>query len=216
MIRVITIEREYGCGGGAVACKVANALGWKLWDEALTREIARIANCERSEVETREERVDPLYYRLLKSVLRGSFEGSLNLHRLHCLDAENIQRITKQITEHAASEGRCVIVGRGSQHYLRDRTDTLRIFLFATREDKTRRLTSEGIPLAEAEQLVDTVDQDRADFIAKYFHMEWPNRSLYHALLNTGAGEAVVVDSILDLKGRLEKRGILIEPRASG
>jgi cytidylate kinase len=205
MIRVIAIEREYGCGGGAIACKVANTLGWKLWDQALTCEIARIANCEQSEVETREERVDPLYYRLLKSVLRGSFEGSLNLHRLHCLDAENIQRITKQITEHAAVEGNCVIVGRGSQHYLRDRTDALRIFLFAPREDKIRRLASEGIPESEAEQSVDTIDQERADFIAKYFHMEWPNRSLYHALLNTAAGESVVVSSILDLKERLEK-----------
>ena len=205
MIRVITIEREYGCGGGSIAQKVAESLRWKLWDQALTCEIARVANCERSEVETREERVDPLYYRLLKSVLRGSFEGSLNLHRLHCLDAESILRITRQITEHAASEGNCVIVGRGSQHHLRDRSDTLRIFLFAPRGDKIRRLVAEGIPAEEAKQLVDTVDQERADFIEKYFQMEWPNRSLYHALLNTAASESVVITTILDLKERMDK-----------
>ena len=205
MIRVITIEREYGAGGGSIANKVAESLGWKLWDQMFTCEIARIANCEQSEVASREERVDPLYYRLIKSVMRGSFEGNLNLRSLHCLDADSILRITKQITERAAEEGNCVLLGRGSQHHLRDRSDTLRIFLFAPRENKIGRLVAEGIPSAEAEQLVDTVDQERAHFIEKYFQMEWPNRSLYHALLNTEAGETVVISTILGLKEKMDK-----------
>jgi cytidylate kinase len=205
MIRVITIEREYGAGGGRVAQKVAESLGWKLWDQLFTCEIARIANCERSEVAGREERVDPLYYRLIKSVMRGSFEGNLNLRSLHCLDADSILRITKQITEDAAAEGNCVMVGRGSQHHLRDRADTLRIFLFAPREDKIRRLVAENIPREEAARLVDTVDQERSDFIEKYFEMEWPDRSLYHALLNTAAGESVVITTILGLKEKMDQ-----------
>jgi len=82
VINIVTIEREYGCGGGEVARKTADRLGWKLWDELLTCEIARLSNCNQSEVESREERLDPLYYRLFKSILRGSFEGSLNVHRL--------------------------------------------------------------------------------------------------------------------------------------
>lgn len=205
MIRVITIEREYGAGGGVIAQKVAESLRWKLWDQLLTCEIARIADCEQSEVASREERIDPLYYRLVKSIMRGSFEGNTNVRGLHCLDADSIQRITRQITERAAQEGNCVIVGRGSQHHLRDRSDTLRIFLFAPREDKIRRLATEGIPRSEAEQLVDTVDKERADFIGKYFNMEWPNRSLYHALLNTASGENVVITTILDLKEKMDK-----------
>lgn len=205
MIRVITIEREYGCGGGAIAKMVAERLGWKLWDQLLTCEIARLANCERSEIEVREERVDPLYYRLLKSVMRGSFEGSLNLHRLHCLDADSVLRYTKQATLQAADAGNCVIVGRGSQHYLGDRIDTLRIFLFAPREAKVQRLISEGIPAQEAEESVDIVDKERAAFIQKYFHMQWPNRDLYHAMLNTASGDETVVRVILDLRREVEE-----------
>jgi len=207
MFRLITIEREYGCGGSAIAKRVANRLSWALWDQQLTSEVARLAKCERSEVEIREERVDPLYYRLLKSVLRGSFEGGLNLHRLRCLDAESMFRITKQITEKLASSGNCVIVGRGSSYHLRHRTDTLRIFLFAPREEKVRRLTTEGISQAEAEALVDTVDTERADFVAKYFHQPWPDRHLYDAMLNTHAGEELVTATILDLKERLGRTG---------
>ena len=145
VIKIITIEREYGCGGGEIAQKIAERLGWKLWDQLLTYEIARLSNCEQSEVECREERVDPLYYRLFKSIMRGSFEGSLNVHRLKLLDADSIQRITEQVVQKAASTGNCVIVGRGSQHFLRDRDDTLRVFLYAPREEKVRRLKAGGI-----------------------------------------------------------------------
>jgi Cytidylate kinase-like family len=33
MVNIITIEREYGCGGGDIARLVADRLGWKLWDQ---------------------------------------------------------------------------------------------------------------------------------------------------------------------------------------
>ena len=36
MIRTITIEREYGCGAAQIAEKLADRLGWKLWDQQLT------------------------------------------------------------------------------------------------------------------------------------------------------------------------------------
>ena len=78
MIKIITIEREYGCGGGEIAQLVAKRLKWKLWDQLLTEEVARLANCPKAVVEGREERTDPLYYRLFKSFLRGSYEGSIN------------------------------------------------------------------------------------------------------------------------------------------
>ena len=205
MIRIITIEREYGCGGGVIAKKVAERLGWKLWDQLLTCEIARLSNCAQSQVELREERVDPLYYRLFKSVLRGSFEGSLNLHRLKLLDADSILRITKQVACKAAEEGNCVIVGRGAQHFLQDRNDTLRVFLYAPVDAKVRRLLAEGIKEAEARQLVETVDEERAQFIETYFHMPWPNRSLYHAMLNTATGDEAVIQTILSLKEELKQ-----------
>jgi hypothetical protein len=76
MIRIFAIEREYGSGAAAIAEKLAARLGWKLWHQLLTEEIARLALCERSAVAKREERRDPLYYRLLKSFARGSYEGS--------------------------------------------------------------------------------------------------------------------------------------------
>src|ERR1700740_3299201 len=118
MVNIITIEREYGCGGGEIAQLVANHLGWKLWDQRLTEEIAKLAKCPRAVVEAREERNDPLYYRLFKSFLRGSYEGSMNAPKLNLVDSETIMTITRKVVEHAAKHGNVVIVGRGSQQFL--------------------------------------------------------------------------------------------------
>jgi cytidylate kinase len=198
MIKIITIEREYGCGGGEIAQQLAQRLGWKLWDQLLTEEIARLANCPKAEVECREERNDPLYYRLFKSFLRGSYEGSINAHKLNLVDSECIIKFTERVVLDAAKTGNCVMVGRGSQHFLRDREDTLRIFLYAPREEKIRRLLARGKSAQEAEELVDTIDRERSDFISKYFGVEWPSRSIYHTMINTSIGDEAIVQMIVD------------------
>jgi cytidylate kinase len=206
MIKIITIEREYGSGGGEIAQLVANRLAWRLWDQRLTEEIARLANCPKAVVEAREERNDPLYYRLFKSFLRGSYEGSINAPKLNLVDSETIARITRRVVEHAAERGNCVIVGRGSQQFLKNRPDTLRVFFYAPREDKIRRLLSRGKSEKQAEDLVDTVDRERADFIQKYFQVEWPDRAVYHAMINTGIGDEAVAQMVLSFMEAYEAK----------
>src|SRR6202158_3736981 len=199
MIKIVTIEREYGCGGGEIAQLLARRLGWKLWDQLLTEEIARLADCPKAVVEVREERTDPLYYRLFKSFLRGSYEGSLNAHKLKVVDSESILKITERVVQHAAKTGNSVIVGRGSQHFLRNRQDAMRVFLYAPREEKVRRLLARGKSEKEAEQLVDNGDRERGELLQQYFHVEWPNRAIYHTLINTVIGDEAVVHMVLDL-----------------
>lgn len=199
MIKIITIEREYGSGGGEIAAQLAARLNWKLWDQMLTEEIARLAHCSKDAVEGREEKTDPLYYRLFKSFLRGSYEGSQNAHKLNLVDGDTILKYTEKVVLHAANKGNCVIVGRGSQHFLATRADTLRIFLYAPHEEKVRRLMARGKGQKEAERLADTVDRERKEFVQKYFHVEWPNRALYQAMFNTADGEELVVKAILGL-----------------
>jgi cytidylate kinase len=206
MIKIITIEREYGSGGGEIAQLLSKQLGWKLWDQLLTEEIARLAECPKAVVQLREERRDPLYYRLFKSFLRGSYEGSLNAHKLKVVDSESILKLAERVVLHVAKTGNSVIVGRGSQHFLSDRQDTLRLFLYAPREDKRRRLLARGKSPEEAEDLVDTVDRERADFIQKYFHVEWPDRTMYHTMINTVIGDENVVEMILQLMKTFDAR----------
>lgn len=206
MVNIITIEREYGCGGGEIAQHVASRLNWKLWDQQLTEEIARLANCPKAVVQEREEKNDPLYYRLFKSFLRGSYEGSINAPKLNLVDSETILKTTKRVVEHVAEKGNSVIVGRGSQQFLKKRQDTLRVFLYAPREDKVRRLLLRGKSEKDAEELVDSVDRERSDFIQKYFGAEWPDRPIYHAMLNTAIGDECTADMILSLAHTYQTR----------
>ena len=170
---------------------------FRSWDQLLTNEIARLARCDGAQVANREERMDPLYYRFLKSFLRGSFEGSLNVNRLNLLDADSIFRLTQRLVKQAADEGNAVIVGRGGAFFLENRPEVFHVFIYAPYEDKVRRLIKRGTEPNEAARLVDTVDNDRADFIKKYFDKDWPDRHLYHLMINSRAGDEAVVRAIL-------------------
>jgi cytidylate kinase len=144
MIRIITIEREFGSGAGVIAEKVAARLGWKLWDQLLTDEIARRMDCERHLVEEREEHRDPASYRVFKAFMRGSFEGTLNAPRMKLVDTDCVHEVAQRIVMEVAEAGNSVIVGRGSAYYLRSRKDTFHVFIYAPFQDKVRRLQAIG------------------------------------------------------------------------
>lgn len=136
-IRVITLEREYGCGGGDIAASVAARLGWKLWDELLTEEIARRLDCDCGVVAKHEEKRDPAYYRLLKSFMRGSFEGSLNAPRLKMVDTECVREVVQKFLPEIADAGKAVIVGCGSAFYLSKRIDAFHVFVYAPFQERS-------------------------------------------------------------------------------
>ena len=206
MIQIMTIEREFGSGGGVIAEKVATRLGWKLWDQLLTEEIARRMDCDCRAVEEHEERRDPAYYRLLKAFMRGSFEGSLNAPRLKMVDTDCVREVTQQILKEVAEAGNCVIVGRGSAYYLGGRRDAFHVFIYAPFEDKVRRLRALGKSEKEATELAETVDIDRAAFIKKYFNVEWPERHRFHLMVNSSLGDEVAVETILETHARFDKQ----------
>ena len=206
MIRIVTIEREYGSGAADIARKLAERLGWTLWDHALTDKIARLMDCPSRTVEEREERNDPLTYRLFKSFMRGSFEGSVNAPRLKMVDADCIREIAQKVVMEAAQAGKAVIVGRGSAFHLHDRTDAFHVFIYAPFEEKVRRLISTGKTENEAVELVETVDKERAEYIQKYFNIEWPSRQFFHLMVNSGMGDEMAIETILHAVSTSDKK----------
>ncbi len=205
-IRIITLEREYGSGGGEIAAKVAARLGWKLWDQLLTEEIARRLDCDCRVVEEHEERRDPAFHRLLKAFMRGSFEGSQNAPRYRMVDTECVRDSVQKIVREIADAGDAVIVGRGSAYYLGDRSDAYHVFVYAPFEERVRRLKLRKKSEQEAIELAETVDRDRAIFIKKYFHVDWPERHRFHLMVNSGVGEDTAVEIILESLARCSKQ----------
>src|SRR5271167_868915 len=197
MFRLITIEREYGCGGGAIAAELAHRLGWKLWDRLLTEEIARLANVELSAVSRCEERMDTTFYRLAKTFWRGSYERSSPLGQ-QAFDSDRMVSLMEQIAPRIAQEGNAVVVGRGAPFFLREQPDAFHVFLYAPRAEKVRRILQEGCTASAAEDLVDSVDLERIAFVKHYFDADWPTRSLYHLMINTAVGNEAVIQTILN------------------
>ena len=205
MVRVITIEREYGSGGAEIAKGIANRLGWKLWDQLLTNEIARLMECDCRVVEEHEEKRDPVFHRFLMAFMRGSFEGSLNAPRLKMADTDCIREVAERVVKRAADEGNCVIVGRGSAYYLQNRRDAFHVFTYGSAHEKVRRLKAGGMSETKAVQLIESVDRDRAAFIKNYFNVEWPDRQRFDVMINSDMGEATAVEVLLNSIKILEK-----------
>lgn len=212
MIRVLTVEREYGSGGADIAKRVAERLNWKLWDQLLTNEIARFMECDCKVVEQHEEKKDPLFYRLARAFMRGSYEGSQNAARIKIADTDCIREVAERVVMDAASKGNCVIVGRGSAYYLQWRPDAFHVFVYAPFQDKVQRLRAQGKSEAEAKDLAETVDQDRAAFIKQYFGVEWPDRHKFHLMINSVIGEEAVIGTILNGMTMFEKRAAAAVP----
>jgi len=205
MFRIITIEREYGCGGGAIAAQLADRLGWALWDHRLTEEIARMANVDCAAVMRCDERMDSRFHRLAKAFWRGSYERGARLED-QVFDADCMVSMMEQIAPKIAAEGNAVVVGRGAPFFLREQPDAFHVFLYAPRAEKIRRLLQDGAKKSDAEDLVDTIDRERIGFVKHYFGADWPTRSLYHLMINTAVGNDSVIETILQTMHLVEGR----------
>jgi cytidylate kinase len=213
-VRIITVEREYGSGGAMIARQLADRLGWKIWDQDLTAEIARVANVDQEAAQRCDMHVDPLLYRLFKVFARGSYERSLPLGESQPLGTDHMVATLRKVVEDAASGGNCVIVGRGSPYILRNNADAFHVFVYAPVEEKIRRLRGIVKSESEARQLIEEIDRDRASFIRHYFNKEWPCRALYNMMINSKFGDEYVIEAILQQIAALEKLHTLQETSA--
>ena len=194
-IRNITIDREIGCGGVEIAAQLARRLNWKLIDKCLIHDIAKMANVDVEAVKRLDEHPDPLLTRISRLFWGGAAErGIANPDHFDC---KKMTELTHSVFIQAADEGHRVIVGRGSPYHLAGRQDTFHVFLYAPRDFKIERVRKYCTSLEHAEQVIDTADRERAAFIKQHFHIDWPERHVYHLMVNTSMGEDAAVDTIL-------------------
>lgn len=212
MKEILLIDREFGAGGSTVAETLARRFDWKLLDETLSEEIARHAKIPVEICKQREERSDRLLQKLVNLVWRGSFHPNLPSPDLAILDTDRLVSIIQEVIEQAAEKKPCVIVGRGAPYFLRNRQDTFSVFLYASRELRFRRVLKRVGDEKEAVHLVDTIDDERRKFVKRYFGNEWPDRHLFHAMLNTGVGDEITAETILYHLNAVNRTEELREP----
>jgi cytidylate kinase len=194
--RVITIAREYGSGGAAVAATLAERLQLELLDRKLIEKIAAAGRIAPELAERFDEHVDRWLDRIGRALRFGSFEAVSGVAESDLVDAKRLAAISSQIITEAAAVGRCVIVGRGAQCLLAGRTDVFHAFVYASRDERRRNLAARLGAGAHIEAAIDAVDQERAAYVREHFRRDWLDPHLYHLMVNADLGRAAAVEAI--------------------
>jgi cytidylate kinase len=184
---VITISRLYGSGGSEVAARVASALGWSLFDNAVVDAVAARLGVAPAEVAAREERSPSLVERLVDTMALGSQEwlSQLSASKRGPTE-EQLVEVTRHIVEEGLGRGPAVVVGRGAQAMLAARADTLHVFCYAPRTALiARSMERDGLDEERATRLVDNTNAQREQWVRKHFNRAWREHSNYHLSLNT-------------------------------
>ena len=202
MVRVITVEREYGSQGAEFAHRLANRLNWKLIDNCLIEEIARKAGVPKSMAQQCDERLDPWYYRMGKSFWHGSVDRLPAPPKDQVFDSERMVEFVRNYLKQCVANGNCVIVGRGAACALTGVPGVFNIFVYASMPRKIRWF-EEHFPehAKEAEQELLATDRRRADYVRQYYQQEWTDRRLYHLMMNSCMGFESMVRAAVDAAG---------------
>jgi cytidylate kinase len=199
MFRVLTVAREYGSGGGCIARRIAEKLGWSLLDKGLVERIARAAQVDPELAQRYDERIDSWLHRASrKGLWYGAIEGVAIANDAEVFDAETMAALARCVITEAHARGNCVIVGRGAQWVLQDRKDVLHVFIYAPWPKRVARVRERLPAAADLENLIRLVDRQRADHIRMYFGRHWKDPQLYQMLISSELGEDNVAGMIVD------------------
>jgi len=196
--RVITVNREFGSGGGRIAQTIAQWLGWKLLDRDIIDAIAYAAHVDASQVQQYDEHVASWLQRLNQQTMRSAaLAAGMELAEGSVFDAAEMVKITQKVVEQAYAEGNCVIVGRGAQCILQHRPDVYHVFVYAPYRERVERLRKRLEPGAHVEQRIRKVDEERDKYLQEYFGKCWNNPHLYHLMISSSEDEDAAARLIL-------------------
>jgi cytidylate kinase len=196
--RVLTVNREFGSGGGRIAQTIAKWLGWKLLDRDIIDAIAYSAHVDKKVVRHYDEHVDSWLSRINQQAMRSAaLAAGLELGESSIFDAEQMVKVSQKILEQAWTEGNCVIVGRGSQCVLQHKRDVYHAFVYAPLKDRILRLRDRLEKGANIEQRIRTVDGERAKYLQEYFGKSWCNPHLYDLMISSHEDEDATAKVIL-------------------
>jgi cytidylate kinase len=156
---VITISRSMGSGGRIVARKLAEDLGFSLWDRELIDAIALESEMPSEVVEAFDEKAVSEIELLIRGAL-GDYESAGFLYPRH------LARTVAMI----ASVGNAIILGRGANYLLRD---ALNVRMDASIEKRIENMLEyEDIDRRAAERKLRQSDKEREQFLEKVFGRE--------------------------------------------
>lgn len=206
---IITFSRQLGAGGSEIAAGVAKALGLRIVDrEAIDQAALKAGVPEVALHELGYEGRRGLMQRMLDALRaspaipsvvemqRRESAASLTMPprgiltpAMPLLSAamEDYVRVVGQVILDMAKEGSVLVVGCASQMVLRGNPEALHVQIvapLARRVEKLMRI--EALTQREATQRVLASDHARAEYLSRYYGVNWLDPQWYDLVLNAG------------------------------
>ena len=172
MNRIITIGREFGSGGRTIAKMVGETLGIKVYDNELLTKIAKESGLAQSYVAERSENLT------LSDLIGRSLSGFVE---------DNLWKMQSEVILDLAKKETCIIVGRCADYILKDKENCLKVFIYASLEERINRIVSVyGESNVAPEKRLKDKDKRRSLFYNYFTDMKWGNPHNYDICLNSG------------------------------
>lgn len=195
---VISISRQYGSGGTEIAARVGALLGYQYFDKRVMAQVATEMGLSEAEMVDLSE--DTYKARGLLDRLMGRVGSrtvaqvgtwkedatGIRTREVAVLDEAQSIAMLQGIIRAAYRQGNFVIVGRGGQAILQGKRDVLHVRIIAPVEARTQRVVErENISFSAARDLLVKRDQTAADYLTRFYNVDWSDPLLYDLVINT-------------------------------
>ena len=179
MNRIITIGREFGSGGRTIAKMTGEKLGIKVYDNELLIKIAKESGLAQAYVAEKSENLT------LSDLIGRSLSGFGTYNQV--LVEDNLWKMQSEVILDLAKKETCIIVGRSADYILKDKANCLKVFVYASLEERINRIVSVyGESDVAPEKRLKDKDKRRSLFYNYFTDMKWGDPHNYDICLNSG------------------------------
>jgi len=194
---VITISRQYGSGGEAIAKGLCEVLGYSYFDKNLMVRVATEAGISEDDIIDFSEHTYKIrgFLDRLFGRRRSAAEALVSSTSKYALPVETLDEarsvnLVKDTIIEAHKHDNVVIVGRGGQAILREHPAVLHVRIVAPLGARVLRVQAEeNLSLDEATAQVKRRDEAASAYLERFYDIDWDNPMLYHLTINTGKWE---------------------------
>jgi cytidylate kinase len=184
---VITISRQSGSEGTQIARVLCEELDYSLFEKPMMMQLAAQLNTEAADASEHLPKARTLLERIL-----NPFDEVLNAgHEVHkeiSFDEHSLPSVDQvsALIMAAYHHDNMVIVGRGSQVVLADKSSVLHVRIIAPLEKRIQTWKArDKLTDKEAEKKVHEEDKAQVDFVKNFFDEDIRNPELYDLVINT-------------------------------
>ncbi|MBO5327176.1 MAG: cytidylate kinase-like family protein [Clostridia bacterium] len=179
----VTIARGFGSGGRTIGKMLAKRLGIEWYDQDLIKLASEESGINIELFGKADEHK--------KATLFGKYDRNFGDKIIppdsgEFTSDDNLFNYQAKVIKALHAKGSCVIVGRCADYVLREETNVLRVFIYASKERCVQTVADlYNLSPREAERQIERIDRARSTYYRYYTGQEWDNARNYDLCLNS-------------------------------